>query len=523
MIWNRGIKFSMNEKIKLSFCIPTYNRAQRVYDCVKHILQYAGDDIEVVVSNNASTDNTLELLSTIRDERLVIHTNEENIFSLNWPLAVSRANGQWAVIMSDEDIVNLDAIQYYIHNLLDPEIGMIIYSFPPVINAISYTYKCKSQCESIYNAIKFCGHITGVIYNMSRNKIKHLSYYNDLIPSRDVSLDPLVKIAIENAIENNSMMTEMPICYYGSVESKVTDIKKKGSVVLYKFAGYEADNKMRMLYSYTYYIENNVVNPPVSLYNAVLRRVLCLVGIFYGNVMTYKSAGPDSVIWDAAREKYGCERKPIVEDLMKYFKIAVQHIVDIAKKESWNKYIAPAEQCFNQDYSSALPSGLQKYESIMIGDTLFSIILQFYRNFDPEAKLPDEYFADDFGDSLCMKSREIMRKHMREKDYNSVISLNAPDSIRTRYYKGEAYFHKNDFDKAAECFNYVLEKTLDPKVLDDILINEIAVQYSLFYMAVISKRQNDNEKAEQYLAVCHELSEELLINANLASPNLPAY
>lgn len=59
----------------LSICIPTYNRAEVVYKTVRNILNYNGNNIEIVVSNNCSSDNTEELLLEIKDKRVKYFKN----------------------------------------------------------------------------------------------------------------------------------------------------------------------------------------------------------------------------------------------------------------------------------------------------------------------------------------------------------------------------------------------------------------------------------------------------------------
>lgn len=48
--------------IKLSICIPTYNRAALLKEALESIISQATDQIEIVVSDNASTDNTKEII-----------------------------------------------------------------------------------------------------------------------------------------------------------------------------------------------------------------------------------------------------------------------------------------------------------------------------------------------------------------------------------------------------------------------------------------------------------------------------
>ena len=110
---------------KLSVCIPTYNRARRVEQAVRSVLASDRDDIEVVVSDNASTDDTLERLAAIDDPRLRVQPNPENFGPLrNFLLALSRAEGEYCLLHSDEDTVEADAVSALIDFLAaNPEVG----------------------------------------------------------------------------------------------------------------------------------------------------------------------------------------------------------------------------------------------------------------------------------------------------------------------------------------------------------------------------------------------------------------
>jgi glycosyltransferase involved in cell wall biosynthesis len=50
----------------LSICIPTYNRVHKTLSLVTSILEYDDVDIEVVVLDNCSSDNTEIVLSNIK-------------------------------------------------------------------------------------------------------------------------------------------------------------------------------------------------------------------------------------------------------------------------------------------------------------------------------------------------------------------------------------------------------------------------------------------------------------------------
>ncbi len=134
----------------ISFCIPTFNRVEFVTRCVKNILQYSGDDIEVVISNNGSNDDTLVELQKINDKRLKIFSNETNLgFSKNVLLAVERATGEFCFTMSDEDIIFVDQIPNLINLCKTTDKG-VIYTVPKARTFDEKTQEYKDICVRYY-------------------------------------------------------------------------------------------------------------------------------------------------------------------------------------------------------------------------------------------------------------------------------------------------------------------------------------------------------------------------------------
>jgi len=102
----------MKEKPPLiSVCIPTFNRSKLVYENLCNLLKYPGDDLEVVVIDDASPDDTEARLRTIRDPRFVFHRNEKNLnFVLNFKEVMRFAGGVWVLTLSDEDLVDAEIV-----------------------------------------------------------------------------------------------------------------------------------------------------------------------------------------------------------------------------------------------------------------------------------------------------------------------------------------------------------------------------------------------------------------------------
>jgi glycosyltransferase involved in cell wall biosynthesis len=88
----------------VTIAIPTFNRASWLADCVRAALSQTYHRFEILVSDNASTDETEEILKGFTDERLRVIRQEANIGLLpNWNACLAGARGDYIVFVSDDD------------------------------------------------------------------------------------------------------------------------------------------------------------------------------------------------------------------------------------------------------------------------------------------------------------------------------------------------------------------------------------------------------------------------------------
>lgn len=151
----------------LSICIPTYNRANIVYDTVCNVLRSNRQDIEVVVSNNCSTDNTEQLLLNIKDSRFKYFKNTYNNGADNLISVLTYAEGEYLLLMSDEDDVILENIGIYINQLHKIKPAVMVGTVAD--NRYRYQYMGNIYEEDTYKSLKAFGfgrtYMSGYIYS----------------------------------------------------------------------------------------------------------------------------------------------------------------------------------------------------------------------------------------------------------------------------------------------------------------------------------------------------------------------
>jgi glycosyltransferase involved in cell wall biosynthesis len=111
----------------VSVCIPTYNAAGFVRETIQSVLDSTYTNLEVIVSDDASTDDTLAVLGDFRDRRLVVHQNADALGPpRNWNAALARASGEYAGLLNHDDLYGPFWITYAMHVMqAHPEIAWV--------------------------------------------------------------------------------------------------------------------------------------------------------------------------------------------------------------------------------------------------------------------------------------------------------------------------------------------------------------------------------------------------------------
>jgi glycosyltransferase involved in cell wall biosynthesis len=90
----------------VSICIPTYNRAEMVGDAIQSALAQTYPAIEVLVVDNASTDETPEVVASLADPRLRFVRNEKNLGLFgNFNRCIALARGSLIHILHSDDTI----------------------------------------------------------------------------------------------------------------------------------------------------------------------------------------------------------------------------------------------------------------------------------------------------------------------------------------------------------------------------------------------------------------------------------
>lgn len=105
-------------KPSFSVAVLTYNRANYLKEMLESIQNQSYSDFEVTIYDNASEDNTEEVVKTfLKDPRFKYTRNEKNIEIGNYIRAVKECETDFRLITHDDDIMEKDFIKRTIETL----------------------------------------------------------------------------------------------------------------------------------------------------------------------------------------------------------------------------------------------------------------------------------------------------------------------------------------------------------------------------------------------------------------------
>ena len=106
--------------MKISICIPTFNREKNLKDCLNSLVickRQTDVPFQICISDNASTDGTAKAVEAFKSEiEIKYHRNNFNAgIPRNFLKVVSMADGDFIWLIGDDDLLLPDAITRLMH------------------------------------------------------------------------------------------------------------------------------------------------------------------------------------------------------------------------------------------------------------------------------------------------------------------------------------------------------------------------------------------------------------------------
>lgn len=105
MIASDRINTQTSEMPLVCVCVPTYNAAKTIRESLVSIISQSYLNLTIHISDNASTDDTLDVIELVTDSRILVHRQEVNIGAEgNFTECIKIATGKYTAIYHADDL-----------------------------------------------------------------------------------------------------------------------------------------------------------------------------------------------------------------------------------------------------------------------------------------------------------------------------------------------------------------------------------------------------------------------------------
>lgn len=119
---------------KISIIIPVYNVEKYLDDCLKSIVTQTYKNLEIILINDGSTDNSLKICYEYEkiDERIIVINNRNHGVSYSRNKGIDIATGKYIVFVDSDDIVDKNYIFELVNANKEDDYDIVVSNFKNV-------------------------------------------------------------------------------------------------------------------------------------------------------------------------------------------------------------------------------------------------------------------------------------------------------------------------------------------------------------------------------------------------------
>jgi len=135
-------EYMINYESKISIIIPTYNQAEYLQEAVDSVLNQTYKNIEIIIIDDGSTDNTLKVVNSFNDNKIIFIQQRNKGASSARNTGIKEANGEYIAFLDSDDLWLKDKLRKQIDFMRENQkVGLLGTGCFQVIDTNKMIYK----------------------------------------------------------------------------------------------------------------------------------------------------------------------------------------------------------------------------------------------------------------------------------------------------------------------------------------------------------------------------------------------
>ncbi len=118
----------------VSIIVPVYNTEKYLQNCIDSILKQTYKNIEVILINDGSKDNSLEICkkNAEKDERIILIDNSNHGVAYTRNMGIDRASGQYLMFVDSDDYIDEKYVERIHGEIIDSRADILISGYSSI-------------------------------------------------------------------------------------------------------------------------------------------------------------------------------------------------------------------------------------------------------------------------------------------------------------------------------------------------------------------------------------------------------
>lgn len=155
----------------VSIIVPAYNVEQYIAVCLNSLLEQTYSNIEIIVINDGSTDNTFNILQEFqsKDSRILLYNQENKGLSETRNIGIQYASGEYVCFLDSDDWVDKETIEKAVEAIQDKDVVLWGYIKEFETSSLSQPLATKKEVYDSRNINSLLQRIVGPVDKQLRH------------------------------------------------------------------------------------------------------------------------------------------------------------------------------------------------------------------------------------------------------------------------------------------------------------------------------------------------------------------
>lgn len=140
----------------ISIVVPVYNASKYLKECIDSLLNQTYKNLEIILINDGSTDNSLNICKSYNDSRIKVIDKQNSGVSKTRNLGIETSSGKYLMFVDSDDYLDLDYVEKMYNYLKENNYTTVISGLTQVTDnkkIIGYVKHSSNNCSLTFNNI----------------------------------------------------------------------------------------------------------------------------------------------------------------------------------------------------------------------------------------------------------------------------------------------------------------------------------------------------------------------------------